>query len=214
MRSVIKAICTAGPPVSVAVADKNVYAGQGATLVALAWTLPDRSPRALARLGLEALGGGAIAVALVSALTLAVGGGLPHFGMLFEFPRIFGTEGFGLLPMPSVGFHLVVYATFVAAIAVAAVRGLAGDDRLLSVALAWVGIFGLGVGAYFTGRSHPHVLIDIFTVWSYALVLLAIVAIRSILRRPGRRRGGRPGASPPSGGAPPGKSRSPTCCRA
>ena len=25
------------------------------------------------------------------------------------FPRIFGTEGFGLLPMPSIGFHLVVY---------------------------------------------------------------------------------------------------------
>lgn len=161
--------------------------GVGATLVGLVWTLPDRSPRGLGRLGLEALGGGAIAVALVSALTLAVGGGLPHFGMLLEFPRIFGSEGFGLLPMPSVGFHLVVYVTFVAAIAVAAVRGLGGEDRALSVALAWVGIFGLGVGAYFTGRSHPHVLIDIFSVWSYALVLLTIVAVRAILRRPGRR---------------------------
>jgi hypothetical protein len=159
----------------------------GATLLALAWSLPDRSPRALARLGLEALGGGAIAVVLVSILTLAVGGGLPHFGMLLLFPRIFGREGFGLLPMPSVGFHLVVYVTFVAAIAVAAARGLADEERVLSVALAWVGIFGLGVGAYFTGRSHPQVLIDLFSVWSYALALLAIVAVRAIARRPARR---------------------------
>ncbi|HEV7773378.1 MAG TPA: hypothetical protein VGO48_08860 [Conexibacter sp.] len=159
----------------------------GATLVALVWTLSDRSLRGLIRLGLEALAGGAIAVVLVSLLTLAVGGGLPHFGMLLLYPRIFGTEGFGLLPMPSIGFHLVVYVTFVAAIAMAAVRGLAGEDRALSVALAWIGIFGLGVGAYFTGRSHPHVLIDLFSVWSYALVLIGIVAIRAIQRRPGRR---------------------------
>lgn len=159
----------------------------GATLLMLVWTLPDRSLRGLGRLGLETLAGGAIAFALVSVLTLAVGGGLPHLGMLATFPRIFGTEGFGLLPMPSIGFHLVVYVTFVAAIAVAAVRGLAGEDRALSVALAWLGVFGLGVGAYFTGRSHPHVLIDLFSVWSYALVLLGVVAIRAILRRPERR---------------------------
>jgi hypothetical protein len=162
-------------------------AAAGATLAALAWSQPDRSPRGLAKLGLEALAGGAIAIALVSILTLAVGGGLPHFGMLLLFPRIFGSEGFGLLPMPSVAFHLVVYVTFVAAIVVAVVRGFAGEERTLSVALAWIGIFGLGVGAYFTGRSHPHVLIDIFSVWSYALVLLAIVAIRAIARRPRRR---------------------------
>ena len=159
----------------------------GATLLVLAWTLTDRSLRGLARLGLEALGGAAIALVLVSILTLAVGGGLPHLGMLLLFPRIFGSEGFGLLPMPSIGFHLVVYVTFVAAIAVAATRGVAGEERVLSAALAWIGIFGLGVGAYFTGRSHPQVLEDLFSVWSYALALLAIVAVRAIARRPGRR---------------------------
>jgi hypothetical protein len=159
----------------------------GATLVALAWSLHDRSLRGLARLGLEALAGGAIAVVLVSILTLAVGGGLPHFGMLLEFPRIFGTEGFGLLPMPAVGFHLVVYVTFIAAIVVATARGLGGKERALTVALGWIGIFGLGVGAYFPGRSHPQVLEDLFSVWSYALVLLAIVAVRAIARRPQRR---------------------------
>ncbi len=162
-------------------------AALGATLVALAWTLPQRSWRALAQVGLEAVAGGAIAVGLVSVLTLVVGGSLPHFDTLLEFPRIFGTEGFGLLPMPAVALHLVVYVTFVAAIVVAAVRGLAAEQRTLTVALAWIGIFGLGVGAYFAGRSHPHVLIDLFSVWSYALALLAVVAMRAIVRRPGRR---------------------------
>jgi hypothetical protein len=158
-----------------------------ATLAALAWTLPDRSPRGLVRLAADAVGGGAIAVLLVSALTLAVGGELPHFGMLLLFPRIFGVEGFGLLPMPSIGFHLVVYVTFVAAIVVAVARGLAREDRVVSVALGWIGVFGLGVGAYFAGRSHPYVLIDLFSVWSYALALLTVVAIRATVRRPGRR---------------------------
>jgi hypothetical protein len=161
----------------------------GATLAILAWALPIRSPRTLAGLAGSALGGGAIAVALVSSLTLAVGGSLPHFGMLTTFPRIFGTEGFGLLPMPSVGFHLVVYVTFVAAIVLATVRTVSGNDdhRMLTAALAWCGIFGLGTGAYFTGRSHPHVLIDLFSIWSLTLALLAVAVVRAILRRPSRR---------------------------
>lgn len=164
--------------------------GFGATLVALAWTQPSRSPRALAQLAASALAGIAGAVVIVSALTLAVAGSLPHFGMLTTFPRIFGTEGFGLLPMPSIGFHLVVYATFAAAIVVATVRGVSAaddDEPMLTAALAWSGLFGLGVGAYFTGRSHPHVLIDLFSAWSLTLVLLAIGAVRAIVRRPSRR---------------------------
>jgi hypothetical protein len=160
----------------------------GATLAALAWTQRNRSPRALAWLGADALLGGIVAVALVCALTLAVGGGLPHFGMLTTFPRIFGREGFGLLPMPPFGFHLVLYVTFAAAIVLATVRGAAADeDRPLTAALAWSGIFGLGIGAYFTGRSHPHVLIDLFSAWSLTLVLLAIAVVRAIVRRPSRR---------------------------
>ena len=160
----------------------------GATLVALAWTQPSRTPRALAQLAGLAAAGLAIAAALVSVLTLAVAGSLPHFGMLLTYPRIFGTEGFGLLPMPSIGLHLVVYVTFVAAIVVATVRAASGDeDRALTAALAWCGVFGLGTGAYFTGRSHPHVLTDLFSIWSLALVLLGVVVVRAIQRRPSRR---------------------------
>ena len=162
----------------------------GATLAALAWTLPEGSLRGLGRLAVTALAGGAIAVVLVSALTLIVGGSLPHFGMLLTFPRIFGTEGFGMIRMPPVGLHLVVYVTFAGAMVLAAVRGVASDDDpKLTAALAWVGVFGLGVGAYFAGRSHPQVLIDLFSAWALAIALMTVAAVRAILRRPTRRPG-------------------------
>ncbi|HMJ02588.1 MAG TPA: hypothetical protein VK506_06580, partial [Conexibacter sp.] len=160
----------------------------GATLAALIWTESSRSLVSLARLAGSALAGLAVATVVVSALTLAVAGSLPHFELLLTYLRIYGTEGFGALPMPALGLHLVVYATFAAAIVVATVRSATRErDLVLTGALAWIGIFGLGIGAYFAGRSHPDVLIDLFSAWSLALVLLAVAVVRAILRRPSRR---------------------------
>ena len=159
----------------------------GATLAALLWTTRPSS-RTLARLLVGVLLGLAAAVALVAALTLVVAGSLPHFGLLTVFPRIYGLEGFGQQPMPAYGLHLVVYLTFAAAIVVATVRAASGAaDRALTGALVWSGVFGLGVGGYFAGRSHPQVLTDLFSSWSLALVLLTVVAIRAIAQRPSRR---------------------------
>jgi hypothetical protein len=158
-----------------------------AAFVALAATDARRSTSGIARLAGSAAAGLAGAIVLVCALTLAVGGGLPRFGTLATFPQIYGTEGFGMLPMPALGLHLVVYTTFTAAIVVAAVRVLTGGadatGRALTGALAWAGIFGLGAGAYFAGRSHAHVLIDLFAAWSLGLSLLTVVAVQAMLRR-------------------------------
>jgi hypothetical protein len=163
----------------------------GASLLALAAAEPVRSIAQLVRLLGSALAGLAGAVAIVAALTLAVAGELPDFGMLAIFPRIFGIEGVWLLPMPSFGMHLAIYATLGAAVVVAAVR-VAGDDddARLTAALAWAGAFGLGAGAYFVGRSHPHVLIALFSVWSLALALLVVVTVRAVLATPRRRPSG------------------------
>jgi hypothetical protein len=140
-----------------------------------------------ARLLGEAALGLSTAVAAVSLLTLLVGGSLPRFGLLLEFPRIFGLYGFGMLPMRPFGLHLAIYVTFAAAIVVATVRALGGErDRLLTGMLAWAGVFGLGASSYYVGRSHPEVLVDLFSAWALALVLLAVVVVRE-LRRPGRR---------------------------
>jgi hypothetical protein len=77
--------------------------------------------------------------------------------------------------------------TFVAAVATAAVRVARGArDRLLTAMLAWSGIFGLGASVYFYAyRSHPDVLLNIFSAWAFALALLLIVVLRAERTRSG-----------------------------
>ncbi len=159
----------------------------GATLAALLWT-ERLTPRRAARLAGEAALGLAGAVAAVAALTLIVAGSLPHFGLALTFSRMFGLEGFGMLPMRTLGFHLVIYATFAAALVVATLRAIGGtNDRALTGALAWIGVFGLGAGAYFAGRSHPDTLIALFSAWALALALLLVAVVRDAAARPGWR---------------------------
>ncbi|HEX4804525.1 MAG TPA: hypothetical protein VFU94_01385 [Conexibacter sp.] len=159
-----------------------------ATLAALLWSdeRPWR-PRTLALARDAALGllGAAVLVAL---LTLAVAGSLPHLGYLFTFSRLWGLGGVTMLPMPTLGFHLAIYATFAAALVVATVRALNGaEQRALTALLAWAGVFGLGAGSYFAGRSHPEVLISLFSAWALALALLLVAVVRAVRARPGRR---------------------------
>ncbi|HEX5145734.1 MAG TPA: hypothetical protein VFV85_01830 [Conexibacter sp.] len=156
----------------------------GALAVVLVALRPPRSRAAAARLLAEAAGGLLGAVALVSLGTLARSGSLPHLGWALEFSRLYGVGGWALLPMPRIGIFLVVYVTFAAAIAVAAVRLVRGaSDVVLTGMLAWSGVFGLVAGAYFAGRSHPQVLIDLFSPWALSLVLLTVVAVRALAAR-------------------------------
>ena len=163
-------------------------AALGGTLAALVVCDPPRSPRAALRL-LGDLGLGLLAAAaLVAALSLAQGGALPDFALLLEFPRLYGIGGWVLDPMPSASLHLAMYATYAAAIVLAAVRAVRGDDPdrpALTGMLAWSGIFGLGAGSYYVGRSNLLDLVVLFSSWCFALVLLAIVVLR--LAASGRR---------------------------
>jgi len=159
-----------------------------ALTVGLVLARPPRSRRALGRLLGEAAGGVLAALALVTLLTLARAGELPHLGWALEFSKLYGVDGWALLPMPRLGLHLVVYLTFAAAIGTAAVRLARREaDRTLTAALAWSGTFGLCAGAYFAGRSHPQVLIDLFSPWALALVLLTLAAGRALAARAWRR---------------------------
>jgi hypothetical protein len=159
----------------------------GATVAAVIWADRRRSLPRISRVLGEMLLGVVGAAAIVSSLTLVVAGSLPHFGMLLRFPRVYGVDGFGMMPMPPLGMHLVLYVTFAAAIVVATVRTVTHNaDRALTGMLAWSGVFGLGASSYYAGRSHPDVLIDLFSAWAFALVLLLLVSVRAIVRR-GRR---------------------------
>jgi hypothetical protein len=166
----------------------NLEFGLGAlagTSLALACSSRDRSLRGLLRLAAELASGLAGAVALVAALTLVRAGSLPHFSFALEFPHIFGTLGLVSAPMSTVGFHLVLYMTFVAVLAVAAVRVVRGaDDTLFTGMLAWSGAFGLMAGSYFAGRSDALKLAALLPAWSLALSLLTV----SVMRDPAWRK--------------------------
>jgi hypothetical protein len=150
-------------------------------LVAIAYVDPPRSWHAARRLLGDIAIGLLAAVGVVSAIALLHGGALPHFGLMLEFPRIYGISGWVLEPMAAAGLHLAIFATFVAAAVVATVRAVRGDDGpVLTGMLVWSGIFGLGAGSYYAGRSDDLNLISLFSAWCFALVLLTVVVVERI----------------------------------
>jgi hypothetical protein len=87
--------------------------------------------------------------------------------------------------MPLWGFHLVLYMTFVAAIAVAVLQHRRDRrEPLLIGMLAWSGTFGLLAASYFLGRSDTLKLVSLFSAWSFALALLVVVVVRDLVARP------------------------------
>jgi hypothetical protein len=147
------------------------------------WTRP-----ALGRLAAQVVAGTLAAGAVVSLLTLVRAHSLPHVELLLEWPRVFGVLGLVAQPMPTLGFQLVIFATYVAALVVAVVRRASGEpSSLLTAMLAWSGVFGLLSGAYYLGRSDTLKLLALFSAWCFALVLLTIAVVRRLAatrRRP------------------------------
>jgi hypothetical protein len=165
-------------------------AALGATIAALLCTGGIPSRRLLTRIALWTAAGCATALALVSLLTLVRAGSLPQLDRLVDYAGLYAIGGYALMPIPGVlGLHLLVYLTYVAAIAVAAVRTLHGaTNRALTGMLAWAGVFGLGAGMYYVGRSHPVALKHHFSAWTFALALLTIVAVGALASERARRK--------------------------
>ncbi len=143
-----------------------------------------REPGQMVRLTKDIVIGLVCALAAVSALTLMVAGQLPNLGLLTLYSRIFGEGGFGLLHTPLAGLYLIVNMTFAAAILVAAARFRRGAaDRTCTAALVYSGIFGLGAGNYYIGRTHPAGLVVLFSIWALSAVLIALIALRLVATR-------------------------------
>lgn len=154
----------------------------GATVAALLWTLPDHRPARVGRLAANVAAGVAVGVLLVSAVTLVRAGALPQFARSVEFARIYLVGGFSLIPLAGVlGLHLIIYATYVAAIGVATSRAIErAANRVLTGMLVWSGLFGLASAGYYVGRSTWETLPITFSAWAFALALLTVVAVRRI----------------------------------
>ncbi len=163
-------------------------AALAATVAAVLCGRPRRAGGLLA-LARSAAAGLAAAVACVAALTLMRSGELPRLSVLLEWPRIFGTLGWFSLPMPAMGLHLLLYATFAGAVGTAVARTLRAqdDDPLLTGMLAWSGVFGLLAGSYYVGRSEHFKLISLFSAWAFALVPLTVAVVRALSARGWRR---------------------------
>jgi hypothetical protein len=126
------------------------------------------------------------AAAVVVTVTLVRSGSLPSPELFSYYSRLFGAQGFGLLPMPTLGFHLIVYITLASALLLGALRHRAGaQDHALSGLLAYAGCFGLLAGIYYAGRSVSVSMVALFPVWSFALALLTWAAFRALSATPG-----------------------------
>jgi hypothetical protein len=160
-------------------------AAVGATVAAMLWVDTPLRWGGIGRLLRDALGGLLGAYALVSILTLARTGSPVELGVLLFYPRLFADSGFALLPTQPLGMHIVVYLTYVAAVGLATVRAIRGDPgRTLTGLLAWSGVFGLGAGVYYMGRSGSGQLFSMFSAWALALALLTLAAVQQIARDP------------------------------
>jgi hypothetical protein len=160
----------------------------GATLAALLWFGAPLRWSEVARLLRDTLAGLLAAYALVSIVTLLRTGSPVRLGELLIYDRIYGLADLGDLPTPALGMHVVIYLTYVAAIGVATVRAIRSDSgRLLTGLLAWGGIFGLGIGAYYMGRSTPEAVVMMFSAWTLTLALLTVLTVQRIARDPKRQ---------------------------
>jgi hypothetical protein len=162
----------------------NLEFGMGATVAtaaALTCARPPRSAREVLRLVGSAAGGVLGAIAAVSLLTLLRAGALPDPGLLLEWPRIFTNLGWFSMPLRTWDLHLALYATFVAAIAVAAVRLTRGDDDVvLTTMVLWSGVFGLLASGYYVGRPDAGKLTALLSAWSFAVAMLTVVSLNGV----------------------------------
>jgi hypothetical protein len=158
-----------------------------AVFIALLIGAPRVDSRAtILRLAGQLAAGLGAAVSIVALVTLIRSGTLPQPELFTYYSRLFGSQGFGLLPMPTLGFHLVVYVSLVGALLLGASRHRAGaSDRALSGLLAYAGCFGLLAGIYYVGRSSSPMMVALFPAWGFSLALVAWAGIRWISRAGG-----------------------------
>lgn len=157
---------------------------------AVSWDRAEPLRERVGRLAVQVVAGLLGAVAIVCGVILIRAGELPDVTLLTYYNRLFLRDAFGLIPMPALGLHWALYATYAAALLVGTVRYVRDEpDKTLTAMLVFSGVFGLATGMYFVGRSSQFQLMLLFPAWALALALVAwvaLLALRRSRRDPGR----------------------------
>lgn len=90
---------------------------------------------------------------------------------------------------PILGLHVVIYLTFVVSLVAGVVDVIRSEDfspraRILRGLLVYSGLFGLGAGAYWVGRSDPVALFGMFPTWGLSVAILCGAVLRVAATRP------------------------------
>lgn len=115
-------------------------------------------------------------------------GEFPHWEQILLFQKTFALFGFFMMPMPNFGLQHLVYLTLMAALVAGFAQNakvytmLLQPERQLSGLLIFSGIYGLGAGMYYVGRSHPWTLIAIYPLAGFALMLLCWASFHCMKR--------------------------------
>ena len=116
----------------------------------------------------------------------AISGALPDPDLALFYVRQFGTGLIGLPLIDAFDFHLVVIGTFVVAVLIGVTTWLGRESASSrggtapSVAIAYVGLFGLATVPYYLNRPVITTLVGgTFYVWALCLVLLGWMAWRA-----------------------------------
>ncbi len=163
----------------------------GATVAAVLVTSVAFRRDALLRLARDVAIGLLVAVASLSLLTLLRAGALPDLASMPRFARLYGVAGYSVWRIPGVfGIPLMIYLTYVAAIATAIVRATdRAPNRVLTGMLMWAGLFGIGTASYYVARSEWTLMPMMFSAWALTLALLTLVAIETVAAHGVRRAG-------------------------
>jgi hypothetical protein len=147
-----------------------------AAAVVLARSADSRSVlRHAAQIGLLSVAALGVVIGAFSFTTLLRSGRLPQAALVLSYQQIFTRYGFYLIAMPATGIHLLIYATFMAALVTGVILLLTrswATSPASPAMMVYGAIFGCGVGAYYVGRSHPHSLVVVFWPWAFCLLLL------------------------------------------
>lgn len=93
----------------------------------------------------------------------------PDYVGFFHFHRIFNLTGFYMLPMPLVGLWHLLVLVYIAALIAAIAALVRGEQSVLARMYFFLALLGVGLFAYYQGRSHEDVLICVS--WPAFLIL-------------------------------------------